>query len=602
MAEAEQPSPARPGASVERWLRGRVDATQGALVRRAMALGALAAVLAVPQAWLLAAGIAPVVMEGAPLASALPWLLPVLPILALHVALAHGADRCAIAAAAHVKSEVRAALLRHLAALGPARLAGRSSGELATVAIEGVDALEPYVARYLAHLGTLAALPFAILAVVLPRDWISGLVLLATAPVIPLFMILLGQGAERANRRQWQRLARLSAQLLDGLQRLTTLKMLNAGAREAERLAVAAEDYRLSTMAVLRVAFLSSLALEFFATVAIAVVAVLIGFRLLDEALGFEAGFFVLLLAPEFYAPLRQLGVDYHARMEALAAAERILAIKEEAPEPAGTLRPAFAEPPGVRFDDVAFAWENGRPAVEGATFELAAGEITALVGPTGAGKSTLIALLLGFVRPQRGRVLIGGVDLAEIAPDHLMRQVALVPQRPHMFEGTMLDNIRLGDGAISREAVREAAREAAADAFIDALPQGYDTPLGEHGQTLSGGQVQRIALARAFLKAGAPLVVLDEGTAGLDRETEAAVTAAVRRLAGGRTALLVAHRLATVRLADRIIFMEGGRIIEQGRRAELEADGRFARLLRDAGLSDTGWGDAGSGEAGAAP
>jgi len=586
-AGAKVEAPARPDAAVERWLRGRADAAPGGAVRRAMVLGALAAVLVVPQAWLLAAGIAPVVMDGAPLASALPWLLPVLPLLLLRFALGHAADRTAIAAAARVKAELRADLLRHLAALGPARLAGRGSGELATLAIEGVDALEPYVARYLAHLGTLAALPLAILAVVLPRDWISALVLLVTAPVIPLFMVLLGQGAEKLNRRQWQRLARLSAQLLDGLQRLTTLKMLNAGAREAERLAVAAEDYRASTMAVLRVAFLSSLALEFFATVAIAVVAVLIGFRLLDGALGFEAGFFVLLLAPEFYAPLRQLGVDYHARMEALAAAERILTLQQEQPDPPGSTRPDLGDAVTLRFEQVDFAWAPGRPAVQDATFALEPGEITALVGPSGAGKSTLLALLLGFIRPQHGQVRVDGTDLAEIAPDHWLRHVALVPQRPHMFDGSVLDNIRLGDPSISRDTARAAAQQAAADDFISALPQGYDTPLGEHGQTLSGGQVQRIALARAFLKAGAPLVVMDEGTAGLDRETEAAVTAAIRRLGAGHTTLVVAHRLATVRLADRIIFMENGRIVEQGRRAELEADGsHFAALLHDAGLS----------------
>lgn len=450
-----------------------------------------------------------------------------------------------------------------------------------------MDALDPYVSRFMAHLGVLAALPPLILAVVLPRDWISGLVLLATAPVIPLFMVLLGQGAERANRRQWQRLARLSARLLDGLQRLATLKALNAGAREASRLAAAAEDYRRSTMGVLRVAFLSALALEFFATVGIAVVAVLIGFRLLDGALGFEAAFFVLLLAPEFYAPLRQLGVDYHARMEALAAAERILALLEDAPGPAGATRPDFGCGITLACEGVGFAWEPGRPAVAQASLRLAPGTVTALVGPSGAGKSTLLSLLLGFIQPQQGRVTVAGHDLRDIDPDWWLRHVALVPQRPHMFAGSVLDNIRLGDPAIGLDRVRAAARQAAADGFIATLPLGYDTPLGEHGQTLSGGQVQRIALARAFLKDEAAVVLMDEGTAGLDRETEAVVAAAIRRLAAGRTVLVVAHRLATVRLADHVVFMEDGRIVEQGPRAALEGDGRrFAALLRDAGLA----------------
>ncbi|QFR34422.1 thiol reductant ABC exporter subunit CydD [Ancylobacter sp. TS-1] len=579
-------APARPGAPVERWLRARTSAATGKAVRHASALAALAAALVVPQAWLLAAAVAPVVMQGAPLSGVLPWLLPVPLLLALRFALVHASDRMALKAAGEVKAQVRAGLLRHLAALGPARLAGRASGDVATVVIEGVDALEPYVSRYLAHMGILATLPLVILAAVLPRDWISGLVLLVTAPVIPLFMILLGEGAERLNRRQWQRLTRLSARLLDGLQRLTTLKALNAGAREARLLAEAAEQYRAGTMYVLRVAFLSSLALEFFATVGIAVVAVLIGFRLLDAELGFEAAFFVLLLAPEFYAPLRQLGADYHARMEALAAAERIMALLAEEVPPAGTARPVFAPGIVLACEEVDFAWEPDRPALRAVSLRLEPGEITALVGASGAGKSTLLSVLLGFVPPQAGRVTVDGHDLSGIEPDHWMRQLALVPQRPHMFAGSVLDNIRLNDGAVDIERVRAAARLARADGFIEALPQGYDTPLGEHGHTLSGGQVQRLALARAFLKEEARILLMDEGTAGLDRETEAVIAGAIGQLSQGRTTLVIAHRLATVRRADRIVVMEGGRIVEQGPRAAFEADGhRFAALLRAAGV-----------------
>ncbi len=586
MTDAGAGAPARPGRAEERWLRGRSFADAGRPVRTAMLLGALAAVLVVPQAWLLARGIAPVVMDGAPLADAVPWLLPVLPLLVLRAILGHIADRSAIAAASAVKTAVHGDLLRHLGALGPAGAARLPSGDAAAVVIEGVDALDAYVSRFLSHLGVLATLPLVILAVVLPRDWISGLVLLGTAPVIPLFMVLLGHGAAELNRRQWRRLARLSAQLLDSLQRLTTLKALNATDQQAGRLAEASEDYRRSTMAVLRVAFLSSLALEFFATVGIAAVAVLIGFRLLDGALDFETAFFVLLLAPEFYAPLRQLGTDYHARMEALAAAEKVVAILDMPATPQADGRPVLGPLVPVRIHDVRYAWEPGRPALQSASLDLPPGEITALVGPSGAGKSTLLALLLGFIRPEEGTIAVAGHDLSTIDADWWLRSVAVVPQRPHMFAGSILDNIRLGDDSIDLGRVRAAARQAAADDFIMALPARYDTPLGEHGQTLSGGQVQRLALARAFLKEDARLVVMDEGTAGLDRETEALVGAAIRRLAAGRTTLLVAHRLATLRLADRIAVMEGGRIVEAGPRAALEADGhRFARLLRDAGL-----------------
>ncbi|TAJ97759.1 MAG: thiol reductant ABC exporter subunit CydD [Reyranella sp.] len=580
-------APGRRRAGVERWLRGEIAQAARSGVRRAIVLGALAAALAVPQAWLLAHAIAPVVLEKAPVSSALLWLLPVLPLLVLRFFLATASGRAALAAAGRVKARIRSALLRHLASLGPAATAGRGSGEAATVVLEGVDALDAYVSRFLAHLGVLVVLPPLVLVVVLPRDWISGLVLLVTAPVIPLFMILLGLGAEKLNRRQWLRLLRLSGRLLDGLQRLTTLRLLNAGDREAERLAEAAEDYRKSTMAVLRVAFLSALALEFFATVGIALVAVLIGFRLLDGTLGFEAGFFVLLLAPEFYAPLRQLGLDYHARMEALAAAERILDLQAEPSMPAGEERPVLGPALTIECEGVSFAWEPDRPAIRDFSLRLVPGEIVALVGPSGAGKSTLLSLLLGLLRPQSGRILVSGHDLATVDPAHWLGHVAVVPQRPHMFEGSVLDNIRLGDPDAGLDRVREAARLAAADGFIAALPRGYDTPLGEHGETLSGGQVQRLALARAFLKEQAGVLLLDEGTAGLDRGTEAAVADAIRRLAAGRTTLIVTHRLATVRIADRVVFLEEGRIVEQGPRAAVQADdGRFAGLLRDAGLA----------------
>ena len=550
-----------------------------------MVLGALAAALVVPQAFLVASAIAPVVTAGAGVATAWPWLLAVLPLLLVRFALTHAADRGALAAAARVKIEARAMLARHLASLPRARIADLTSGGLASDLVEGVDAFEPYVARFLAHLGILVAVPLVILAVVLPRDPVSALVLLVTAPVIPVFMVLLGHAAEGLNRRQWQRLARLSGRVLDSLQRLTTIKALNAADREAAVLAAASEEFRRGTMGVLRVAFLSSLALEFFATVGVAVVAVLIGFRLLDGSLGFEAGFFVLLLAPEFYAPLRQLGQDYHARAEALAAAERLVALLSEEPERGGTSRPALGHHITLSCEGVSLA-HRGRAAVRDVSFRLEPYTTTALVGPSGAGKSTLLALVLGFARPQTGRVLIDGQDLAQIDPDHFLRTVAYVPQRPHMFAGTVADNIRLADPSADAAAVREAARLAAADGFIDALPQGYDTPLGEHGHTLSGGEVQRIALARAFLKRDARLLVMDEGTTGLDRDTEAAVSGAVRTLAAGRTTLLVAHRLATVQLADHILVMDGGLIVEAGTRATIERDGpRFAALMRDAGL-----------------
>jgi len=403
-----------------------------------------------------------------------------------------------------------------------------------------------------------------------------------SAPLIPLFMVLIGGRAEQLNQRQWRKFARMGAHFLDALQGLTTLKLFNASRREAQLIARISEDYRISTMAALRVAFLSALVLEFFATVSIALVAVLIGFRLLHGEMGFRAGFFVLLLAPEFYLPLRTLGTHYHARMEAIGAAEQIVEILNT-PFPArasGHARPSLANAPEIHFADVHYAYAPGREALRGADFVLGMRRVTALVGPSGAGKSSVFNVLLGFIQPQRGRVLIDGHDLTRLDPDHWLRHVAWVPQRPHVFEGSILDNIRMSDASIGIEAVRAAARAAHADEFIEGLPRDYHTMLGEHGQNLSGGQVQRLSLARAFLK-DAPLVLMDEATASLDPETEALVTQAIARLAKTRTVLIIAHRLRIVRGAERIVVLDNGRVVEQGTHEALMFEGgRYARMV----------------------
>jgi len=564
------------------WLRDRQKHGAAAL-RRAGVLGALAGALVVPQAWFLAHGIAPAVVGTASFRDVIAWLLPIPALLLLRFALTLAADRAALAGTLDVKRGVRDELVRRLHALGPAYVQAKSSGELAATVVDGVEALQPYYLRYVPHMTALAVVPLVIAACVLPRDWISGVVLLVTAPVIPVFMLLIGQGTERLNQQQWRKLAQLSGRLLDALQRLTTIKLFNAARREAAVLARAADDYRRTTMAVLRMAFLSSLALEFFATVGIALVAVLIGFRLLDAELTFEVGLFALLLAPEFYAPLRRMGADYHARMEALAAAEHIVEVLE-APVPAtGHARPVLPQRIGIECDDIAFAYDDDRPVLRGVTLALAPGTTTALVGPSGAGKSTLLSLLLGQRRPQGGRVRVGGHDLATLDPAYWLAQVAVVPQRPYLFAGTVLDNIRLGAPDAPPEDVEAAAAAAAAHEFIVALPQGYATPVGEHGHTLSGGQAQRLALARAFLK-DAPVVLMDEATAGLDRESEARIGEALARLARGRTVLVIAHRLRTVQLADRVAVMEDGRIVEEGAPASLAAAStRYAALLRAA-------------------
>jgi ATP-binding cassette subfamily C protein CydD len=461
-------------------------------------------------------------------------------------------------------------------------LHGERSGEISTTLSDGIEALDGYYARFLPAMALAVWVPLSILVFVFPLDWQSALVMLLTAPLIPFFMVLIGKGAERLNRDQWRKLSRLGARFLDTIQGLGTLKMFNATRREAQLIARASEEYRVSTMKVLRVAFLSSLALEFFATISIAVVAVLIGFRLLFGEMDFLAGFFVLLLAPEFYLPLRSLGTHYHGRMDAIAAVERMIEILQT-PGPVETDRSLVPEATQhtIRFDRVAFAYDE-RPALNEVSFTIEPGERVALVGPSGAGKSTVVNLLLGFIQAQSGEIRIDGNRLDDIDLAWWRRQIAWIPQRPRLFHGSVAENVALGREALSTTDIHDALTQANALEFVEALPQGLDTLIGDGGQGLSGGQTQRLALARAFAR-DAQLLILDEPTAHLDRESEALLQQSISSFARKRSLLTVAHRLQTIRDADRIIVIADGRVAQQGSHSELVNDSGIYRKLIDA-------------------
>jgi ATP-binding cassette subfamily C protein CydD len=562
------------------WLKSQ-KSLAGPWLSLAVGLGVMGGFLLIVQAWLLANTVNRVIFEDGDLAQVSHWLWLLLAVFALRALLAWSSEQAAFRAALQVKLQLRDKLFRHLQALGPVRLGQERTGELVNSLSDGVEALEAYYARFLPAISLMALVPLSILVFVFPMDWLSALIMLGTAPLIPLFMILIGKGAERLNQKQWRKLARLSAHFLDAIQGLTTLKLFNASRREAAMVARISDEYRRSTMAVLRVAFLSSLVLEFFATVSIALVAVSIGFRLFWGEMDFLPGFFILLLAPEFYLPLRNMGTHYHARMEGIGAAERLQELLAEKPPETRhrAAPPASLKHDTLRFDAVHYRYPGGRQALSGLDLTWRPGERLALVGPSGAGKSTVVNLLLGFIQPDSGDIQIGATALQTIDLEQWRRQLAWVPQRPRLFHGTLLQNIRLGRPDASLQQVRQAAQQAHIDRFIESLPQGYETAIGDLGAGLSGGQAQRIALARAFLST-APLVILDEATAGLDPHSERLVQQSIDQLARGRRLLVIAHRLNTVQQADHILVLQDGRVVEQGAHDELlQNDGLYRRM-----------------------
>lgn len=579
---ASESSPAR----AAKWLRTQ-RTRAGAWIRLSIVLSLAAGLLLIAQAWALARTIDAVVFQEAGLAEVVRWLWVILACTLGRAVLGWLASQAAFNGAARVRQALRSQVMDHLHALGPGFLRGQRTGETVNAVSDGIEALEGYYARYLPAMSLTVLLPLAILVVVLPSDWIAGLVMLVTAPLIPLFMVLIGKGSERLNQRQWRRLARLSAHFLDVVQGLTTLKLFNASRREIATIARVSDDYRRGTMAVLRVAFLSSLTLEFFATVSIALVAVSIGFRLLWGEMAFVNGLFVLLLVPDFYLPLRNMGTHYHARMAAIGASEGLLDILDQRPPetPTGPVPPPDLRSSTIAFDGISVVYPGGVRALDGIDLSIEPGERIALVGPSGAGKSTLFQVLLGFVQPDHGQVRVGVATLAALSPDTWRRQLAWVPQRPYLVAGTVADNVRMGDRDADAEAVNRAIAQAGAD-FVFALPSGLDTPIGEGGEGLSGGQRQRIALARAFLRA-APLTLLDEPTAHLDPVSERDIQLPLERLAARTTLLVIAHRLHTVESADRIVLLRQGRIEAVGSHRQLASGSAgYRRLLADHGIA----------------
>ncbi|MBB3182745.1 ATP-binding cassette subfamily C protein CydD [Halomonas fontilapidosi] len=533
-------------------------------LRLAILAGTSVGLLTIAQLVLLARFISRLLVEQASLAELVPLMAGLLVLLALRALMLYLQETLAQAASLRIRQRARRSLLDHLARLGPVKLTSRHSASLASQLVEQVEALDGYFARFQPQLWLAVLVPLPILLVVLLLDWLAATFLLVSAPLIPLFMALVGMGAERLNREQFAAVARLSGHFIDRVRGITTLQLFGRTSHATHEVHAAADDYRQRSMRTLRLAFLSSAVLEFFASVAIAVVAIYVGFGLLGyieygpaDELTLFSGLLVLLLAPEFFQPLRSLSQHYHDRAAALGAAEGLVALLNETPD-AGRLPGAAVPPPScdalIELEAVSVTYAGRGRVLGPVDLTLAAGDVVAVTGPSGVGKSSLLQLLAGFVAPADGSIRrVEGLSLA------------WMDQRPLLIQGSLADNLRLAAPDASRDDMREALARAGLGELVSALSQGLDTPLGERGAGLSGGQAQRLALARVFLS-GASLVLLDEPTASLDAETEGYLIEALQALAEeGRALVIATHHPAVMALAGRRLALEAQATVKGG-------------------------------------
>lgn len=527
------------------------------------------------------------------------YLLLLIPVRAL---LAFARERSSFEAGKRLRLQIRRAVLDKISDLGPAFIKGKPAGSWASIVLEQVEDLQDFYSRYLPQMLLAGFIPLVILVVVFPLNWAAGLILLGTAPLIPIFMIFVGMGAADANRKNFKALTQLSGHFMDRLKGLNTLKLFNRGEAEGKAIEDASELFRQKTMSVLRIAFLSSAVLEFFSAVSIAVVAVYFGFSFLGELNfgDYNAGFslfvaiFVLMLAPEFFQPLRDLGTHYHAKAQAIGAAEELMNLLEyevdielqssNKPDPLIQLDSRL----GIEIiaDDFVVKSHSGAVLVGPLSFELKHGQHMAVVGPSGAGKSSLLNGLLGFL-PYQGSLKINGVEFRQLSISQWRDQLTWLGQDPLLFHGTVRDNVVMANPEMDDEAVRTLLAQANALDFVEQQKLGLAYPVGEQMKGLSVGQAQRIALARA-LGQDAKLFLLDEPTASLDRHSEELVLNALHDVMAKSTCLMITHRLDQLAEMDSIIVLDKGKILQEGCFEQLSTTpGLFKEMQTDHLSSD---------------
>ncbi len=549
--------PRRFGGLLDARLTARVAVTRRYLAV-AVAVGLAATVCVVAQAVLLGSVVSSALLDHATLSDVAPRLVGMAAAFVARALCVWAGEAAAQGTSATVTSALRRQLLRQTLDLGPSWLAQERAGELSLTATRGVAALDAYFGRYLPQAVLAGLAPIAILAWVGWEDWVSMLVLAGVVVLVPLSMVYFGRKTGRETHRQWRRLSSLSARFLDLVQGLPTLRAFGRQAHGRREVAASTEGLRQTSMTLLRVAFLSALAMEFLAGMGVGLVAMVLGLRLLGGTVSLSTALAVLLVSPEVFLPLRRAGAEFHASAEGRAAAERILDLLDlptaAAASPSANVpdpRTATVRLSGVRVD------YPGRavPALDHFDLQLGPGEHVALVGPSGSGKSTVLSLLLGFVQPGEGTIAVGEVDLADVAAASWRAHLSWVPQRPHLFAGTIADNLRLAAAGAGDTELQGALEACGLGELVSQLPEGLETRVGEGGLTLSAGERQRLALARAVLRQ-APVVLLDEPVAHLDATTEAELAAALAPWFDDRTVLVAAHRPALVGRIDRVVTL----------------------------------------------
>lgn len=574
---------------LQKWLRAQQKPIKK-LMGANIALATLSALILVAQTYFLATLLDKLIMQNVPRNELIPYFFGLITGFALRAVILWAREKIGFQCGRKLRSHIRQKILDKIHLVGPATINQKPAGSWASIMLEQVENLHNFYARFLPQQSLSAIVPIVILIAVFPLNWAAGLILMITAPLVPIFMILVGIAAADSSQKNMDTLARLSAQFLDRLRGLETLRLFNRTAEQTQHIENSTEDFRKTTMDVLKLAFLSSAVLEFFTSVSIALMAVYFGFSYLGQLdfgsygapLTLFSGFFCLILAPEFYQPLRDLGTYYHDRAAGIGAADAIVDFLEadyltvrqnEKTIPIKTASECTIE---ISAENLVVLSSHGTALTKPLTFHIAANQNVALVGQSGAGKSSLMNAILGFLAYE-GSLKINGQELRESNLADWRKHIAWVGQNPLLLQGTIKENLLLGDIQANDEEIERALARSQAKDFIDKL--GLEYKIKDGGLGVSVGQAQRLAIARALLRKG-ELLLLDEPTASLDAQSENLVLQALNEMSRSQTTLMITHRIEDLKQCDQIFVMQNGEIVQQGDFATLRNEGFFAELL----------------------